>query len=318
MKKEKEKYVINLDILNKTDEQLIAKTCDGLANPVRVKIVRKLCDYPYLRSFNRLSNELKIPKTTLNYHVSKLEEAGIVRVFYKNAHNKSVKIVSKIINNISITTRKIEAVEVPRIKSDIQEIPVGAYDSFSGNSIDFVVDSTKDIRQMYNYYDAKRFKAKLIFAKEGIVSYKASNAFSVINGIDELKICLEICSEAPYYDNDYKSDITFWINDKEVCTFIAKGDYGDREGKLTPKWWPRINTQYGELITIRINSDGVFLKDVLANKKVTIKDLEIEKNRFIKISLGNKEFTVNKGGFNIFGSEFGDYPQDIIVEQIKY
>lgn len=318
MNKAKERYVIDLDILNKSDEILIAKTCDGLANPVRVKIVRRLCDYPFLHSFNRLSNELKIPKTTLNYHLSKLEEAGIVRVFYKNAHNRSVKIVSKIVNNISITTRKIEAEAMPQSKSNRQEIPVGAYDSYTGNGIDFVVDSEAISKTMFNYYDARRFKAKLVFAKEGIVSYKASNAFAVINGIDELKICLEICSEAPYYDNDYKSDITFWINDKEICTFTINGDYGDRKGKLNPDWWPRINTQYGELITIRINNEGVFLKDVLTNKKVTIKDLEIDKNRFIKIALGNKEFTINKGGFNIFGSEFGDYPQDIIVEQIKY
>lgn len=318
MKKEKERYVIDLDILNKSDELLIAKTCDGLANPIRVKIVRRLCDYPYLHSFNRLSSELKIPKTTLNYHLSKLEEAGIVRIFYKNAHNKSVKIVSKIVNNISITTRKIEAESMPQSKSNRQEIPVGAYDSYVGNGIDFIVDSEATSKTLFNYYDARRFKAKLVFAKEGIVSYKASNAFAVINGIDELRICLEICSEAPYYDNDYKSDITFWINDKEICTFTINGDYGDRKGKLNPDWWPRINTQYGELITIRVNNEGVFLKDVLTNKKVTIKDLEVDKNRFIKIALGNKEFTINKGGFNIFGSEFGDYPQDIIVEQIKY
>ena len=199
MKKEKERYVIDLDILNKSDELLIAKTCDGLANPIRVKIVRRLCDYPYLHSFNRLSSELKIPKTTLNYHLSKLEEAGIVRIFYKNAHNKSVKIVSKIVNNISITTRKIEAESMPQSKSNRQEIPVGAYDSYVGNGIDFIVDSEATSKTLFNYYDARRFKAKLVFAKEGIVSYKASNAFAVINGIDELKICLEICSEAPYY-----------------------------------------------------------------------------------------------------------------------
>ena len=318
MKKNKEKYVIDLNILNKGDETLIAKTCDGLASPIRVRIVRKLCDYPYLRSFNRLSEELKIPKTTLNYHISKLEEAGIVRVFYKNAHNKSIKTISKIVNNISITTRKIEAEDVPQLKSNKQEIPVGAYDSYVGNGIDFVVDNESTSKTLFNYYDAKRFKAKLVYASEGVVTYKVSNAFAVTNGIDELKICLEICSEAPYYDNDYKSDITFWINDKEICTITLDGDYGDRKGKLTPDWWPRINTQYGELITVRINNEGVFLKDVLTNKRIKIKDLDIDKNNFIKIALGNKEFTINKGGFNIFGSEFGDYPQDIIVEQIRY
>ena len=123
---------------------------------------------------------------------------------------------------------------------------------------------------------------------------------------------------ARYYDNDYKSDITFWINDKEICTLTTKGDYGDRRGKLNPDWWPSINTQYGELTTIKINENGIYLKDILVNKGITIKDLDITNNTFIKISLGNKNFALNKGGFNIFGSEFGDYPQNIIVEQIKY
>ena len=173
-------------------------------------------------------------------------------------------------------------------------------------------------RAIISQYDTKRFNAKLIYAKDGVVTYKVSNAFAITNGIDELIISLEICSEAPYYDNDYKSDITFWINDKEICTLTTKGDYGDRRGKLNPDWWPSINTQYGELTTIKINENGIYLKDILVNKGITIKDLDITNNTFIKISLGNKNFALNKGGFNIFGSEFGDYPQNIIVEQIKY
>ena len=318
MKSPKERYLIALNIVNKEDELAISKTCDGLAHPIRVRIVRKLCDYPYLRPFNRLSQELKIPKTTLNYHLSKLEEAGIIRLFYKNTHNKSTKMVSKIVNNISITTKKIEVEEDVGKKSYLQEIPVGAYDSYVGKELDYAIENEVVERAIISQYDTKRFNAKLIYAKDGVVTYKVSNAFAITNGIDELIISLEICSEAPYYDNDYKSDITFWINDKEICTLTTKGDYGDRRGKLNPDWWPSINTQYGELTTIKINENGIYLKDILVNKGITIKDLDITNNTFIKISLGNKNFALNKGGFNIFGSEFGDYPQNIIVEQIKY
>ena len=318
MAKKNEQYLVSLNILDKDDELTIAKTCDGLAHPIRVRIVRKLCEYPYLRPFNRLASELKIPKTTLNYHLSKLEEAGIIRLFYKNSHNKSTKMVSKIVNNISITTKKIEVEEDTSRKTYLQEIPVGAYDSYVGNELDYALDNETIERAILSQYDTKRFKAQLIYAREGVITYKVSNSFSLTNGIDELIISLEICSEAPYYDNDYKSDITFWINDKEIYTLTTKGDYGDRRGKLNPDWWPRINTQYGELTTIKINNDGVYLKDVLVNKGITIKDLDILSNKCIKISIGNKDFTLNKGGFNIFGSEFGDYPQSIIVEQIKY
>ncbi len=318
MANSKEQYFVSFNILNKVDELTIAKTCDGLANPIRVRIVRKLCEYPYLRPFNSLSRDLKIPKTTLNYHLSKLEEAGIIRCFYKNSQNKSTKMVSKIVNNISIDTKKVEIEEDHSKKSYLQEIPVGAYDSYVGKELDYALENETIERAILSQYDTKRFTAKLIYAKEGVVTYKVSNAFSLVNGIDELIISLEICSEAPYYDNDYKSDITFWINDKEICTLITKGDYGDRKGKLNPDWWPRINTQYGELTTIKINNDGVYLKDVLVNRGITIKNLNILSNDFIKISIGNKDFTLNKGGFNIFGSEFGDYPQNIIVEQIKY
>ena len=68
----------------------------------------------------------------------------------------------------------------------------------------------------------------------------------------------------------------------------------------------------------RERQEEIQIGEMVSDTTIKIKDLEIDKGTFIKIALGNKEFTINKGGFNIFGAEFGDYPQDIIVEQIKY
>lgn len=317
MSKIKERFFINLNVLE-DDEETISKVFDGLSHPIRVKIIKTLCGYPYVHEFNLLQSKIKVPKTTLIYHLNKLEEAGVIALLYKNTETRSKKLVSKIINSINLEMRKVLVEPKPKSMSNIQEIPVGAYDTYEGDNLDFVYDHEL-INQIYNnFYDPRHYAAKLIYTKQGIISYKFSNAFAVRNGVDKLNISLEICSEAPYFDNDYKSDITFWLNDVELCTITLKGDYGDRRGKLNPEWWTNLFTQYGELVNISVDKNGVFVKEKLVNKNITIDDLKMTDNIFAKLTLGNKRFALNQGGFNIFGSEFGDYPQEIIIEQIKY
>ncbi|MEI3204121.1 MAG: hypothetical protein V8S73_05705 [Lachnospiraceae bacterium] len=40
---------------------------------------------------------------------------------------------------------------------------------------------------------------------------------------------MEICSEAPGYKEDWKSDLTLWVNDVEVGTWTCPGDLGAEE-----------------------------------------------------------------------------------------
>ena len=96
--------------------------------------------------------------------------------------------------------------------------------------------------------------------------------------VEKLVLYIEICSEFPFYDMNHKSDITFWINDKEVTTYTCKGDYGDRRGKQNPDWWLDVNTQYGEMVTLSVDDKGVYINGTLVNDKITIWDLKLEKD----------------------------------------
>ena len=113
------------------------------------------------------------------------------------------------------------------------------------------------------------------------------------------------------------SDITFWINGKELTTYVSEGDYGDRRGFLNPSWWPDVNTQYGKLVNITVNEKGVFVNGNETPSRRRLKDLDLSEGNKIVLSFGNKDTAEHVGGFNVFGSGFGDYPQDICLN-LKY
>lgn len=66
----------------------------------------------------------------------------------------------------------------------------------------------------------QRFDAQLVYTPQGTISYFFNRA-STQKKLAELNLSLEICSEAPYSDNNYKSDITFWITDTKRRLFSA-------------------------------------------------------------------------------------------------
>lgn len=127
---------------------------------------------------------------------------------------------------------------------------------------------------------------------------------------------MEICSEAPGYKEDWKSDITMWINGVECATWRCQGDFGSRRGRFTPKVWPNGATQYGQLVKWEIKEDGCYI-DGKPVSGVKIADISFWENAFISMAIGNKADAKYEGGFNLFGKTFGDYAQDIVME-IEY
>ena len=103
----------------------------------------------------------------------------------------------------------------------------------------------------------------------------------------------------------------FAINDIYLCTFISRGDHGERRGLLNPSWYGPTSTQYGNYVEIVIGSFGVSLNNDVVNKHVNIDSLDLDNADEILFKFGNGE--TNVGGLNLFGKHFGDYPQDIKV-----
>ena len=127
---------------------------------------------------------------------------------------------------------------------------------------------------------------------------------------------MELSSEVPGTNADWPSDITLWVNDVLVGTWTSPGDYGDKRGVYTPRWWKLEGSQYGKLKTWRITDagsfvDGVRLSDVTL---ATSTCRAITRSACGSASTRTRE---HPGGVNIFGSGFGNYDQDIVMRSIS-
>ena len=305
----------NADIelfLKKTDDlKLIADICCALGDETRLKILRELQTPPFLKSIAQIKKAVNVPKTTLIRHLQKLEEANIISVLYRSSTHGTARVYQRDMRNVNISLYFTKSPEKKNYLTDIQQMRVGRFVDFHGQSFGFATTA-----QLHNFvtedcFSADRYDAELVFATKGTIDYYFSNKAAKYNDIKQLDLSFEICSEAPYHDNDYMSDVTVWINDCELVTFTCEGDYGDRRGKLNPDWWPEWDTQYGKLMNVTVTEDGVLLNGNKIFSRVKLKDLRLENDNKIKVKIGNKDTAAHPGGFNLFGKRFGDHAQDI-------
>lgn len=63
-----------------------------------------------------------------------------------------------------------------------------------------------------------------------------------------------------------------------------------------------------------MNKQGVFLDNQFLHSGVTFDDLNLLKGSSVQLSIGIKDDARYKGGLNLFGKNFGDYPQAIKME----
>ncbi|MBO4572439.1 MAG: helix-turn-helix domain-containing protein [Clostridia bacterium] len=305
---------LSFDLEKDNDFSSIITVCDALASPVRLNIVKYLQSPPHIKTVPELVKELNIPKTTLMHHLKKLEDAAIIKTNYKSYSHGTVRIVTRHSKGIDLNVYYNEETAKQKTTSFYQSLGVGEYAFFSGerNFLHFATDTELFGRENYCYLP-QRYKAQLLYSQSGRLSYFFENAEAKRHKVVGISFSLEICSEAPFFNNDYISDITFWINGREIATYVSEGDFGDRRGLLNPPWWPDVNTQYGKLVTISVTDQGVFLNGTRVPAKIKSSDLELSSDNKITFTFGNKDTAEHVGGFNVFGAGFGDYPQDIIM-----
>ena len=305
--------IIELNLQQEKDMEQIIAFGEAISSETRLKILKTLQVEPFVKSVPQLVKELNIPTTTLMHHLEKLQKGNLIKIRYKGSSNGTTRIVSRSFGKANIKLNYGFYQSEKERNFNEQSLGVGCYADYTGDKLLFATDT-----ELYSNIDTpfteKRYTAQLIYTTYRIITYYFSNSFTKSVIVKELSISLEISSESPYYDNDYLSDITFWINDKEVATYLSLGDYGDRRGVLTPSWWSSRNSQYGKMVEILVNEEGVFLNKKLVNQKINLKDLNLADGNKIKFAFGNKATDKNIGGFNVFGKNFGDFPQDIVLK----
>ena len=301
-----------LDLMREQDLSLIACVCDALASPVRLRLLRLLQDPPYHRTIAEFMQELGVPKSTLLHHLNKMEQAHLIYYKYQPSVGGMVRHAYRALQHLDINLYNQPNSHRSPQTYDFQTMPVGHFADFEGSSFAFATE-TQLYKPSHAVFIPERFDAQLIYTTNGIVTYYFDNAIARKQDVSELTVTMEICAEAPFYDPKYKSDITFWINDRKLTSHTLVGDFGDRKGHLTPAWWPNNSTEYGVLLSLTVNGKGIFVNGVCTSTEMTLDDLDLARGNKIKFAFGNDLSALHPGGFNLFGKKFGDHPQDIVL-----
>lgn len=287
----------------------------ALANEQRIQILNLLRDK--ILNVNEIAEALNIPTSTATVNIQKLEEVGLIITEYQPGNRGSQKLCSRAHNKIIINLNSDDIKEKENTINIM--MPIGNYSDISAyptcgilreNGIIGLLDDPK------SFYEPEHIYAQLMWFKKGYVEYRFPNKVPLGADIKSIEISAEICSEAPFYNFDWPSDITLWVNDIEVGTWTSPGDFGGERGAQTPEWWDINNTQFGSLKAWRSSNLGSYI-DGNRTSDVKISDLNIGSKDYITVKFGVKENANNVGGMNLFGNKFGNYEQDILM-RIEY
>ncbi len=282
----------------------------ALGSDIRVQLLNILMENGSL-SMNQLAAQLNITNGALTGHIKKLEDCGLIKISNESSGHGNQKICSVKPDKILIELE--HAVEYANTYST--NIKVGQFTSHDicptcGLATNKTVIGELDDIRYFNHPD--HFNADIMWFTKGYVEYTIPNLIPRNNVITQISFSMEISSEAPGIDNNWPSDISFYINDILVGTWTSPGDYGDVRGMFTPDWWPPNWNQYGLLKLIVINKKGTFL-DGLKISDVTSSSLALDFNSTIRLKMAVEDDAKNIGGLTLFGKSFGNYGQDINV-----
>lgn len=297
----------NLDLGHKD----LVLTAKALASEVRIAILQLLSKESL--NVNEIAQRLAIPASTAALNVKILEEAGIIRCDLQPGIRGSMKVCYKQTDEITIHLTDDQNQSDDKV--EIISMPIGNYVDYKVSPTCGIVNEKGHIDEEDEprcFYNPLRTTAKLIWFGAGYVEYRFPNATIQEHLVKHVELSVELCSEAADYDLNCKSDITVWINGIDAGTWHSLSDFGGRRGKLNPEWWPDKNSQYGQLKTWKLTSEGTFIDEQFIHN-LTANDYDLEKHPYISVRIGIKEEAKHIGGVNLFGDCFGDYPQNIVM-----
>ena len=282
----------------------------ALGSEVRIDIIKLLMENKTM-NMNELATSLKITNGALTGHIKKLESCGIVSTANESMGHGNQKICSLRLDKILIDIQPGSAQE--NVYSN--EINIGHYTDYkvyptcglaTANKLIGEVDDTR----YFSHPD--RYNADILWFTKGYVEYMIPNFIPLNQKITGIMISAELSSEAPGINNNWPSDINFYLNNVHLGSWTSPGDFGDVPGIFTPDWWYPNWNQYGLLKMLVINRNGTYI-DGLKISDVTIDQFQLDSTSTKKFKMSVDEDSEHVGGLTIFGKTFGNYAQDIKV-----
>ncbi|MFD2614401.1 ArsR/SmtB family transcription factor [Paenibacillus gansuensis] len=298
--------------INEPDK--IVRVAHALSSHTRLNIIKLLLTHNKI-NINEIGEKLNIPVSTAGVNVKVLEEAGLIVTEILPASRGAMKVCQRNFDDVRLILNPI-AGYVNNLESYEVEMPIGHYINIEvqptcglANKDGMIVP--EDDPASFYYPECR--SASIMWFRQGWAEYRFPMSIPKHVKLRSIEFSLELCSEAPNFNNDWPSDITVWINDKEIGTWTSPGDFGDHRGRYNPPWWFDSSTQYGLLKSFRVDEHKSTV-DNLKLSAVTIEDLAIESKPYISFKLGLKQDAVHKGGVNLFGRGFGDHDQGILMK----
>lgn len=288
------------------------KVIKALSAPMRVEILKMIYDTPSL-NMNDLAQALQLTNSAISMHVSKLVEAGLVHLQTTSGKRGTMKLVTPCHDRLIIDM--MPSKETAQYYLD--NIKIGYFTSCSVTPTcglatpEKIIGSLDDVRA---FTFPEHFDAGILWFTSGYVEYGLPNHLLPGQTLKELQISFEISSEYPSFNEDYPSDIHFFLNNQPLGIWVSPGDYGSRKGYMSPAWWPENLNQYGLLKTLIINREGTFMDGSQKLSEITIDSLHINYNSLVSFRIEVPRDTANCGGCTLFGEQFGDYNQAIRVK----
>lgn len=288
----------------------------ALGSELRIRIIKLLLEHKEM-NMNELAAALGVTNGALTSHIKQLEDSGVVKVLAEHGGHGNQKMCRVNVDKILVDIQSDEPEEERNIYET--EIPVGHYVDYEvyptcGISTDkHLIGEVDDPRY---FAHPTRMSAKVLWFGRGYVEYLVPNLLPASTKISQITISFEISSEAPGVNSDWPSDIHFYLNDVNIGMWTSPGDYGDVQGIFTPDWWFPNWNQYGLLKMLEINKKGTFV-DGLKVSEVNINQFNLDYKSTVKFKMEVPENAEHIGGLTLFGTDFGNYNQDIKV-RISY
>ena len=300
--------------LNFDNSEQLVTVAHALSTRSRVDILKLLTS----RSLNviEIAELLKLPVSTVANNIRILEAAKLINTELLPASRGAMKVCSRNYNDIHIALHLENTLPKGSVQVYELDVPIGQYSDCEVSPTCGMANAEGMIirdDEPASFYHPKHISAQLIWFRKGYVEYLLPMEVPVGSRIESLELSMEMCSEAPNYANNWPSDITVWVNGVEIGMWTSPGDFGDRRGKLNPYWWLDGATQYGLLKTWKVDQEKTTL-DMVTISPVHLSQLRLEQSPKVRLRIGIKPDAIHQGGINLFGRQFGDYEQNIVMK----
>lgn len=284
----------------------------ALSSGTRLEILRYLGNHTC--SLSEIAEALSLPASTATLHINILEKAGLIQTDLRSASRGVQRVCARKYDQVIIHIPLEPGQEDCAVQVSM---PLGAYMDAKAIPTCGLLGELGIIGQLDNpaaFYEPDHIYTQMLWFHCGYVEYRFPNRLPPNSILESLELSLEVCSEAPLHHQDWPSDITVWMNGVEIGSWTSPADFGGERGLLTPSWWSDANSQYGLLKVWHVTAQGSYVDGVKVSS-VTLEDLHLFPRQLIPIRIGVKEDARHLAGVNLFGSKFGNYPQDIVLTQ---